>query len=761
MTAVTGSTSGTRAPVLKAVPQRPVRSHEPTWSAILEFGQFLNDFLDRSDLCLADFFRGMRRTELAGHFVPPSKNIFPLPRFSSWPRDLECSQAVQEVHLLCANLLVATLNLLEQGMPKQPPCEFRTPKQCNSAQTSVRKHLAQRTELFLSNLDSALGQTFYWQGAFHQVEVHDRSRYEPVRGNDVDLPDRAGTCNPEFLVPPELWRLVADPALVFPSEHDARLEDDLCGQHRAEYLKLTARELRCGKLRLRPSVQAQARVFAAPKQTEHRQRKIWDGAFLSAAAADPPPPHRLANPSSFLDIVVNPGEELFLSKRDASTYFDTLLVPGPLQPWFGQAPLTVQELISLGFSLANVTALTDGLENRSLLPDCLLFPVNVVWPMGFSWSPCVAQACSVGCVIKAGVKESQILSLDHEMPQQQDELCAVCMDDLLFFHKSASRGKRTLQRIDAVFQQHGIKKNASKDVSLTPSMTGLGCDLTSSPPLVQPARGKLANTVLALCDVLQQGRASPRALNSLLGVLQWFCLMQRSMFSVFDEVYAFVRRAEPDVVHGLPSSVSGELLTILALSPLFPAHLDRPFLDELLACDAAPEFGFGVSAARCGASTVQRVGRLAERRGDYVRLVPDPATPEVPRVGNERRLPISKCSFRTLISCQAKRQAHSGLLECHGVLLALKWVSRSAKRHHHRAVVLVDAKVAIGRMSKGRSSARALRRVLRSTAALTLACDLLPRLVYIPSESNPADAPSRGHSVAKRAKRRTPGARQQ
>ena len=188
-TAVTGSTSGTRAPVLKAVPQRPVRSLEPTWSAILEFGQFLNDFLDRSDLCLAVFFRGMRRTELAGHFVPPSKNIFPLPRFSSWPRDLECSQAVQEVHLLCANLLVATLNLLEQGMPKQPPCEFRTPKQCNSAQTSVHKHLAQRTELFLSNLDSALGQSFYWQGAFHQFEVHDRSRYQSARGNDVDLPD--------------------------------------------------------------------------------------------------------------------------------------------------------------------------------------------------------------------------------------------------------------------------------------------------------------------------------------------------------------------------------------------------------------------------------------------------------------------------------------------------------------------------------------------------------------------------------------------
>lgn len=187
----------------------------------------------------------------------------------------------------------------------------------------------------------------------------------------------------------------------------------------------TARELQCGKLRLRPSVQAQARVFAAPKQTEHRQRKIWDGAFLSAAAADPPPPYRLANPSSFLDLVVKPGENLYMSKRDASTYFDTLQVPGPLQPWFGQAPITVQELTSLGFSRAKVTAFIDGVENCRLAPDSLLFPVNVVWPMGFSWSPCVAQASSVGCVVKAGVSESQILSLDHEMPQQQDELCVL------------------------------------------------------------------------------------------------------------------------------------------------------------------------------------------------------------------------------------------------------------------------------------------------------------------------------------------------
>ena len=138
------------------------------------------------------------------------------------------------------------------------------------------------------------------------------------------------------------------------------------------------------------------------------------------------------------------------------------------------------------------------------------------------------------------------------------------------------------------------------------------------------------------------------------------------------------------------------------------------------------------------------MGRLAERRGDYVRLIPgDHDEPEVPRIGKLHRLPFRKSDFRVLISSKAKWPAHSGLLECHGVLLTLKWVGRSAKRHHARPVILVDAKTAIGSIAKGRSSAKALRRVLRTVAAYTLACDLLPRLVYVPSESNPADAPSK------------------
>ena len=365
--------------------------------------------------------------------------------------------------------------------------------------------------------------------------------------------------------------------------------------------------------------------------------------------------------------------------------------------------------------------------------------------MGFSWSSCVAQSNAIGVLKKAGIRVDSILSLDHALPVSQRELCAVATDDTLLFHRNLRRGMQTLRRVDQAFERHGIPKNKAKDVTLASTMTGLGCDMSSEPPLVEPAKDKLVQLLLAVCDLLERKAGSPQAVNSALGVLQWFYLLQRGMFSILDRVYNFVQQEPANDPRPLPCNLQDELLTAIALAPLLPAALDRAYLPELLACDAAPEYGFGVSKLECGQKQVEQVGRLSERRGDYVRLLLGAGDePELTRCGTPHRLPFKKSAFRTLIRSKARWQAHSGLLECHGVLLTVKWICRSRARHHKRAVILVDAKTALGSISKGRSSARALRRVLRSTAAHCLAADVLLRLVYIPTESNPADAPSRG-----------------
>ena len=138
-------------------------------------------------------------------------------------------------------------------------------------------------------------------------------------------------------------------------------------------------------------------------------------------------------------------------------------------------------------------------------------------------------------------------------------------------------------------------------------------------------------------------------------------------------------------------------------------------------------------------------GRWAELRGDYIRLFPREGDPvEKSRIGNPRRIDLAQGDFTHVISSRARWNAHSSALEAHGVALVVRWATRNAVTHHRRIPLLVDAKAVVGAATKGRSSSGILRGPLRALAAMTLAADMLLRIIYIPSESNPSDAPSRG-----------------
>ncbi len=182
--------------------------------------------------------------------------------------------------------------------------------------------------------------------------------------------------------------------------------------------------------------------------------------------------------------------------------------------------------------------------------------------------------------------------------------------------------------------------------------------------------------------------------------------------------------------------------------PLIGADLSRDFLPMLVACDAAPEYGIGVTYRSTAQSEVEVVGALAERRGHFVRFYPEANEPPPKgRLGTPHQLPCHKKDFQVAFSSKALRKAHSSVLEAQGLLSALKWVLRSSKkRFGHRVVVLVDAKAVLGAAAEGRTSAPALRGILRRIAAILLGTNTLLRLLYVPSDEGPADAPSRGHA---------------
>jgi hypothetical protein len=97
-----------------------------------------------------------------------------------------------------------------------------------------------------------------------------------------------------------------------------------------------------------------------------------------------------------------------------------------------------------------------------------------------------------------------------------------------------------------------------------------------------------------------------------------------------------------------------------------------------------------------------------------------------------------------VLSIQCLDDEHINLKEARALLVFVRWVLRTPAHFGRRLVVLVDSKVVVGAATKGRSASYPLNRLLRRLAALCLFGDLLLHLVFIPTEHNPADAPSRG-----------------
>ena len=322
---------------------------------------------------------------------------------------------------------------------------------------------------------------------------------------------------------------------VFAAGPSTTLEQGIPFSQRAEYIALTVRELRCGKLKLRQEIAGIGGVFAAAK-SGGRQRKIWNGADLSQVAARPPRPRRLASPASFLNMEVEPGQRIYFSKRDASTYFDVLQVPDALQPYFGQPPVTVEELVLGGMSIDEVREACQDVQRDDICGDCCVYPVHAVWPMGFSWSSAVAQDTTLAVCKAAGIPEEQILSVDHDTPSCHDEVCLVATDDTVLVHKNPEQGAKRLENLDKAFEKHCVPRNPAKDVSLADRLTPLGCDLSNSPAAVQPSRSKLCSCICRTLDLLTEEIASPVGLKSNLGVWEWFALLQRGFFSIYDAV---------------------------------------------------------------------------------------------------------------------------------------------------------------------------------------------------------------------------------
>ena len=556
----------------------------------------------------------------------------------------------------------------------------------------------------------------------------------------------SGRVDPMPFIDEASRQIVTDPARLFgglsPGDCQAR---PMARADRAEYARLVLRQLRSHKVRLQSAVNAGASVFFIGKKGKDTLREIWNGHWLSQRAARAPAPPHLATPSAFLNIEARPETPLRIWKRDAQCFFDQLALPVALRAWFGRPPLALADLtVYGGASRDELQYFCDGpLPNAG----ALVHPVCCTWSMGFSWSSFIAQSTLLAKCRDAGLTDSRMLA-DDLPPPARGLTYGLATDDVMIFDAGGSGlGQQAANRLDKVLGDAGLLRNCAKDVDDVECATCIGVDISAG-RFAGPNAARLCVLAGGLSHILRRRpTVSPDELAAVLGQCAWFALLARGSFSALHKVYDY--STQGGTVRGdVPPDALGELAVFLGLLPLLEADLARNWQGCTVACDASQAYGFGVSVANTAPNLTRKIAHSCMVPAAFLRLDrrdehPD-SEPERPRKGTPTRIPLTRSSFRTVISSRAGYKAHSGTLEATGLALALRWTLRSTQRHGKRTLLLVDARTVLGAASKGRSSAPTLRRQMMRVGALTLAGDLHLYFGYIPSEENPADAPSRG-----------------
>ena len=114
------------------------------------------------------------------------------------------------------------------------------------------------------------------------------------------------------------------------------------------------------------------------------------------------------------------------------------------------------------------------------------------------------------------------------------------------------------------------------------------------------------------------------------------------------------------------------------------------------------------------------------------------------RLGPRHDLRLTLRDFSVVLCVKVDSPGHINLEEANALVGYVRWILRSRARFRHKVVVLIDSKVVIGAVAKGRSSSVPLNRILRRLTALCFAGGLVCRCIFVPTSHNPGDWPSRG-----------------
>ena len=440
-----------------------------------------------------------------------------------------------------------------------------------------------------------------------------------------------------------------------------------------------------------------------------------------------PPGVSLPTPSDIADLVVSPSPEcssLCVAKADVNAFYHRLRLPVWMRQYFGFPSIEV-----------------DGET---------WWPVSFTLPMGFSHAVPIAHNVHLK-IVKPIYSQYHVAEVGTDsfldVPPQRSALVLYIDDNAqLSLESKMSRVNRLQDKMISELEGEGLMMSPSKVVradSHVPETDVLGVSILRGGGIF-PKAGRMAALEYDTSIMIHSLRVSSRSLGSIAGRWVWSCLLARPSLSVLQTVYVLIELDTPEV-RPLSREMGAELQTLLNLSPLISANLLAPFGDLVMATDASLT-GAGVCVAEVSSADYRELYSRRMRKGWWSAALfgEDGASRQVLDYHPAVATIVENAEWRTVVSYTFKFEESSiVLLEAQALLTGLRWLVSNPNFFGRRIIFFIDSQSLLGAVVKGRSSSRRLNRLCRKMAAYFLVSQIKPSYIWIPSECNPADEPSR------------------
>lgn len=295
----------------------------------------------------------------------------------------------------------------------------------------------------------------------------------------------------------------------------------------------------------------------------------------------------------------------------------------------------------------------------------------------------------------------------------------------------------------------GIPTSDKKAFSKSDRYVAWGTEIDSKSGRVGTPQHKLRHLAELISATCKLKLVSKKLLQGLTGLLVHPFLHKRIAMSILQDTFAWIQRLKDGESKPLPIAVKEELLGCGLILPLVHSNIRWEVSRRVGASDASLSHG-GRAATEVSVPIAQTLYRYAEHRGEHVRL--DWQRGAVAPESSMRRAPpelealLGDLPWNQTETCSFAHKQHINILEARMIHHELRDLVMSSPKPL-RSVLLVDSRAAAGAWAKGRSSSRNLNRIIRQSLGWSLAGRKSLHLVWVRSECNPADYPSRSKRI--------------